>query len=73
MSYLECVNNSRKADNLRVAGWLNAALTFILSLGVAFDSLTIYAVGAAWAALVMGMTHAAAYLVEHRPRRAVTF
>jgi hypothetical protein len=72
LSYLECVTVRRRADNFRVAGWLNAALTFILSVGVASDTLTIYGVGAVWAAFVMAITHSAAYLVEQRAQRTVT-
>ncbi len=72
MSYLECVKARRKADNFRVAGWLNAALTAIFSVGVASDTLAIYGVAALWAASVMAATQAAAYFVEHRAQRAVT-
>jgi hypothetical protein len=72
LSYLECVTQQLQAQRLRVAGWMNAALTFILALGVASDSLMVYGAGAVWASLVMGVTHAAAYLIEHKGSRAVT-
>lgn len=61
----------RRADKVRAAGWINLLVTLIFAgvhLPRGFDALLL---GAIWAALVMGVTHGFAWVLDRHAERVV--
>ncbi len=71
MSWATCMKYRRTAENVRLVGWANLALTVVVSMINMSDGLGVYALGSVWAATVMVVTHALAWAIDRHAERVV--
>jgi hypothetical protein len=72
MAWIDSMRLRRRADKLRAIGWINLLLTVVLSLVHVSDGIQVLTAGVIWAALVMALTHGAAWALDKRAERVVT-
>jgi hypothetical protein len=70
MAWVDCMRLRRRADKVRGLGWLNLLVSVIGSI-TALDS-AVLAIAALWAASVMAITYAIAWMIDKRADRVVT-
>ena len=71
MAWVDSMRLRRRADKLRAVGWINLVITVIVSVLHASEGLAVLALACAWAAIVMGVTHGAAWMIDKHADRVV--
>ena len=71
MAWVDSMRLRRKADIIRVIGWVNLFASVLWSLIHVSDGLGLLAVLGAWAAAVMALTHGIAWIIDRRADRVV--
>jgi len=71
MAWIDSMRLRRRADKIRAVGWINLVISIIVSGLHASEGLGVFAVAGAWAAAVMGVTHAAGWMIDKHADRVV--
>jgi hypothetical protein len=71
MSWATCMKFRRAAENVRLVGWANLAVTIVVSMVSMSDGMEVYALGGVWATGVMVVTHAVGWAIDRHAERVV--
>ena len=72
MAWIDSMRLRRRADQIRAVGWVNLLLTLVIAIVYVSDGVQVLVAGVIWAALIMGLTHAAGWALDKRADRVVT-
>jgi Na+/H+ antiporter NhaD/arsenite permease-like protein len=71
MAWIDSMRLRRRADKIRVGGWVNLVFTIMACVVHASDGAAVTVLGVAWAAAVMAVTHGAGWMIDRHAERVV--
>lgn len=71
MAWVDSMRLRRRADKVRAVGWVNLLLAVVWSVIHASDGMAVLGFGVAWAAVILALTHAIAWMVDKHADRVV--
>lgn len=64
MSWADCMRLKRRADRVRMVGWVNFGITVLVAAVETSEGWVVLAVSGAWVAVVLALTHGMAWLID---------
>jgi hypothetical protein len=71
MSWVDCMTLRRRADQVRMLGWFNLAITLIVASFHVSEGVEVLLAALAWAGCIMAVSYAAASRIDRRAERLV--
>jgi hypothetical protein len=71
MSWVDCMKLRRRADQIRMLGWLNFAITLIFTGFHITEGVEVLLAALVWVTCVMALSYAAAWRIDRRAERVV--
>ena len=71
MAWVDTMRLRRRADKVRMVGWVNLFLSIAWSVLHAADGFSVVAVAGVWAATIMALTYGIAWFIDRHADRVV--
>ncbi|HYC48488.1 MAG TPA: hypothetical protein VED01_23695 [Burkholderiales bacterium] len=71
MAWVDSMRLRRRADGIRMVGWINLLLSVAWAVVHASDGLGMMALSGAWAALVLALVYGVAWVIDKHAEKVV--